>query len=166
LRRRKNRSSPSDIASIFSLVKKSVRERTDRSRAGLMLALADLPGRLRAYHTADSNLIVLNRRLIQDLAYFKASREQLRGYIFYALLHEYLHAIGYEDEDEVKTLVRDISRSKLGERHPATRIAKFGLRSVFPNLRLRYPKTRFDIPSTGEIEIIKTNDEDTPVYTV
>jgi len=166
LKRSKTTKAPSDIASIFKLVKNSVKEKTEKSRAGVMLGLADLPGRRGAYHTVSSSLIVLNRKLLRDLVYAKASKEELEGYIFYTLLHEYLHTLGYLDDVEVDTLVKDILRSKLGKQHPATRIATYGVRSVFPSLRLRYSNSRFARSSVEDIEIVKTGDEEIPTYIV
>ena len=53
-----------NFGDIFEIVKKSVRERLNQERAGLMLVLADLPIQLGAFHGLGTNQIVMNRTLL------------------------------------------------------------------------------------------------------
>ncbi len=55
---------------LFELVKRTVESQTRRHRAGLSLVLSDMPNAVGAYHPVGSNVIVLNRALIEDMKRF------------------------------------------------------------------------------------------------
>jgi hypothetical protein len=117
-----------DFSDVFELVKKSAERALGRRRAGLMLYLATLPKQVGAFHALGTNGIVMNRSI---------------------LLHEYLHALGYVQERDVRKLVYDISLETYGPNHPATQIASKGPSVVFPDLVLN------ELPSqTQDIEMI------------
>lgn len=124
-----------DLADIFELAKEAVRVSLGLERGGLMLALADLGnhprGFLGAFYPADSNAIVMNR---VPLLRIQATQPDLyRPYVFMVLLHEYLHALGYLDEEEVRVRTYRVCRRMLGEEDPATQMALNPLR-YFPYL--------------------------------
>jgi hypothetical protein len=50
----------------------------------------------------------------------------VKAFIYTLLVHEYLHALGYLSEDEVRHLVLRISRACFGESHIATGLAQNG----------------------------------------
>jgi hypothetical protein len=114
------------FAEIFDLVKKSVQETMDKRRDGLMLALQDLPEDLGAYYGLGSNFIVMNKALLEkfNAAY---NEKDTKAYVFSILMHEYLHSLGYVDEEFARALTYQISKSVLGEDHMSTRIAKHGI---------------------------------------
>lgn len=123
-----------DFACVFELVKKAVKDKLGLSRAGLMLGLADLPLRVGAYHGVGGNFIVMNRKLLDRVIHSAENRREINSYVFYILLHEYLHSLGVLDEVEVKRLASEVCERALGENHPATRMAKDGLESIFRQL--------------------------------
>lgn len=104
------------------------------SRAGLMLGLADLPLHVGAFHAVGGNFIVMNRQLLDRVVRAARSRRQINSYVFHILLHEYLHALGILQEQEVKRLAIEICENLLGEEHPATEMAAGGLGSIFREL--------------------------------
>ena len=83
------------LADIFEVVKLAAAQRLGRTRGGLMLALADLGnypgGFFGAFYFLASNVIVMNK---VPLVRIQDTRPELwKHYVFYVLLHEYLHAL-------------------------------------------------------------------------
>ncbi|MEM3873464.1 MAG: hypothetical protein QXE05_12970, partial [Nitrososphaeria archaeon] len=103
---------------IFTLIKSVVAEKLGLHRAGLSLVLADLPITILGLHEIGSNSIVMNRRILENIAleYDKIYRN---AYIFVVLLHEYLHSFGFSDEKKVREMVLDIVEFAFGKEHPA-----------------------------------------------
>ena len=95
-----------------------------------MLYLAKLPTHIGAYHTMGTNGIVMNRTTL-DMITHGALRE-INAYVYSILLHEYLHALGYVEEREVRKLVYEVSLNAFGPEHPATQIASKGPTAILP----------------------------------
>src|SRR6266849_1264180 len=127
-----------NFSEVFQLVKKSVKTSLGRRRAGLLLGLADLPEYIGAFHQMGSNFIVMNRVLLEQITHLAKERRQLNAYVYYTLLHEYLHTLGYADEGEVRRLTRQICARILGPDHPATRLAVDGPAVMFPELTFQH----------------------------
>ena len=150
------------LADIFEVVKLAVERRMRRSRAGLMLGLANLGnqpgGWLGAFYPVGTNIIVMNsipmRRIEEtDPGLFKP-------YVFHVLLHEYLHSLGYLDEGAVRGLALETTRELFGMEHPAARIAADPLR-FFPNLV--YPDVNWQ-PENVNIELVDGFDRSSTGY--
>lgn len=120
---------------IFEFVKKAVEKTIKKHRAGLTLVLTELPNAVGAYHAVGSNFIVMNRTILDAVAALRKNREELNSFIFSILIHEYLHALGYLDEGEVRRLVYHVIEENLGRDHPATRMASVGIMEIYPELR-------------------------------
>ncbi|MCZ7399343.1 MAG: hypothetical protein O8C62_06625 [Candidatus Methanoperedens sp.] len=127
------------LADIFEVVKAAVWESQRKSRAGLMLGLANLgnhpQGFFGAFYPVGSNVIVMNKIPLERI---KETRPELyKPYIFHVLLHEYLHTLGYLSESGVRQMAHEITRQVFGEEHLATKIAKdttlFFKNLVYPN---------------------------------
>jgi len=140
----------SNYSCIFKLVKRGVKDSIGKRRVGLSLGLTDLPNHVGAFHQVGSNFIVMNKNLLKEIR--KSNNKKLiNAYIFHVLLHEYLHSLGYINEQEVRILSHEISKNTIGSEHPATLIARYGIGSVFSNMKLvqvNRPK------KLGEIEIV------------
>ncbi len=113
------------LADIFEVVKAAVWESRRKSRGGLMLGLANLgnhpQGFFGAFYPVGSNVIVMNKIPLERI---KETRPELfKPYIFHVLLHEYLHTLGYLDENGVRKMVLEITRDVFGDGHLATGIA-------------------------------------------
>ncbi len=123
------------LADIFELVKRAVSAVTGRTRAGLMLALADLgnhpQGFLGAFYPVATNVIVMNK--VPLLRIQDTNPELYKPYAFYVLLHEYLHSIGFVDELVCRDRARAISETLFGPGHLVTRISQ-DFNQFFPNL--------------------------------
>lgn len=146
---------------VWEIVKDSVKSVLNKQRKGMMLFLDDMPLRLGAYHPLGTNNIVLNRALVQIVEAATKSRKLLNAFVYTLLLHEYLHAIGYVREAEVRPLVYEVSKESFGEEHIATQLAKQGPWSILRGLpldALRAPKR--------VIEIVKDFERDNQRYIV
>lgn len=128
------------LAEAFELVKEAVKRFLNIHRAGLMIGLADLGMKrgyfIGAFHPVGSNIIVVNRTPLETALRTKEKRI-FNAYCFHLLLHEYLHSLGYIDEDEVRELTREVCRLALGNDHPATIMAGKGITVYFP--KVGYP---------------------------
>ena len=113
------------LADIFEVVKAVVLKTMKKSRAGLMLGIANLgnnpQGFFGGFFTTGSNVIVMNKIPLQRIKETKP--ELYKPYAFHILLHEYIHSLGYLDENGVRSWAYQISRDALGEDHLATQIA-------------------------------------------
>ncbi len=139
----------------FELVKDAVRRNEGRSRAGLMLGLQELGasqnGFIGAYYQVTSNIIIVNKTPIRRI--IETNPKLLEPYSFHILLHEYIHSLGYLDEEVTKKKTYEITRKYFGEKHLATAISA-DINKFLPNLI--YPVQGWlpmqDLP---EIKLIK-----------
>jgi hypothetical protein len=102
-------------------------------RAGLCLALQGLPGNLGAYHVLGSNLIIVNKRILNLIKEIR-STNQYNSFLFTVLTHEYLHSFGITDEFRVRNMTYEVCSSFLGENHSATIMARYEPWAVIPEL--------------------------------
>lgn len=138
-----------DFGDVFELVKKSAERSLGLRRAGLMLYLAKLPRHIGAYHTLGTNGIVMNRTILDMVTHGARSLREINSYVYSILLHEYLHALGYVEERDVRRLVYDVSEETFGPDHPATQIASRGPGAMFPEISLHEAPTE-----SPDIEVI------------
>jgi len=138
-----------DFGDVFELVKKSAERSLGQRRAGLMLYLARLPKHIGAYHSIGTNGIVMNRNTLDVITHGARSLREINSYVYSILLHEYLHALGYVSEQDVRKLVYDVSNDAFGPDHPATQIASKGPSAIFPDIVLNELPTE-----TPDVEVI------------
>ncbi len=119
---------------VWEIVKDNAQHFLKQQRRGMMLFLDDMPLKLGAYHPIGTNNIVLNRALVQLVEATTKSKKLVNAFVYTLLLHEYLHALGYLRETEVRPLVFRISKSCFGEEHVVTRLAKLGPWSLLQGL--------------------------------
>lgn len=139
------------LADIFEVVKAVVLKSMRKSRGGLMLGMADLgnhpQGFLGAFFTVGSNVIVMNKNPLQRIKETKP--ELYKPYSFHVLLHEYIHSLGYLDEDKVRSYTYQITKEALGEDHLATQMAAntegFIKHLVYPDSAWRADDARLEL---------------------
>ncbi len=147
-----------DFNQAFELVKLAVEDKFKMHRAGLSLILQGLPTKLGAYHILGSNLIIVNKRILNIIKIHK-SLDEYNSYLFMVLTHEYLHSLGIIDELEVRNMTYSLLASLVGESHMATKMARHQPWDLFPELSL------FDDNSFEQkFEIIKNFDRTTQTY--
>jgi hypothetical protein len=148
----------SDFNEAFELVKFTVESRFKMHRAGLSLILQGLPTILGAYHVIGSNLIIVNKRILNIIKNYK-SQEEYNSYLFMVLTHEYLHSLGVIDELQVRKMTYDLISSLVGEDHIAARMARYQPWDLFPELR-NFQNNSFE----QKFEVIKNFDNTTQSY--
>jgi hypothetical protein len=139
----------------FEEVKDAVQKITGLSRAGLMLGLQELgcsiEGFIGAYFPVSSNIIVVNRTPIRRITETKP--ELLKPYGFNVLLHEYIHSLGFLNEEFTKQKTNEITKKYYGEKHIATKLS-IDIKQFFPNLV--YPiQGWLPLDETQTIKLIK-----------
>lgn len=127
---------PADYDRVFTVVRAAVRRALGIERPGLGLALSDLPPSLGAYWQVTGNYIVLNEGLVDAMRVHASSPLELNSFVFTILAHEYLHALGYLDEGEVRKVTAFVARATFGEGHPTTRMAEGDLWRMYPFLQM------------------------------
>ena len=123
-----------DFGDVFEVVKKTTELSLGQRRSGLMLYLAELPEHIGAYHAVGTNGIVMNKLALDAVTRSARTIREINSYVYSILLHEYLHALGYIEEPQVRRLVYEISKDNLGIDHPATEIAYKGPAVIFPGV--------------------------------
>ncbi len=123
-----------DYNAIFTLVKKNVKRVTGLERSGLGLALSDLPSSLGAFWEVSGNYLVINELLVRGLQAHGVSNLELSSYVFSILLHEYLHSLGFIDEQEDRMVVEYVSNQSFGENHLVTKLARSNPWAIYPFL--------------------------------
>jgi hypothetical protein len=139
----------------FEEVKDAVRKNEGKSRAGLMLGLqeigATLEGFIGAYYPVASNIIVVNKTPLRRIT--DTDLGLLKPYAFHILLHEYIHSLGFLDENITRRKTYEISKKHYGKNHIATKLST-DIKQFFPNLV--YPVYGWLPPETTPvIELIK-----------
>jgi predicted Zn-dependent protease with MMP-like domain len=123
------------IIETFEEVKEVVQKNENRSRGGLMLGLqeigASLDGFIGAYYPVASNIIIVNKTPLRRI--LETNKTLLKPYIFHVLLHEYIHALGFLDEEITGKMAYDICKQQFGKRHIITQLST-DIRKFFPNL--------------------------------
>ena len=127
---------PATYDSVFRVVRAAVRRVLGVERAGLGLALSDLPPGLGAFWQVAGNVIVLNEGLVETMRVRASGPLELNSFVYVILAHEYLHSLGYLDERSVREVTARVTRSAFGAAHPATRMAEGDLWRLFPFLAL------------------------------
>lgn len=130
-----------------------------------MLGLADLGMRrgyfVGAFHPVGSNIIVMNKAPLK-IASQRTDKTTFNAYCFHLLLHEYLHSLGYVDENDVKELTQEVCMLALGKAHPATVMAERGIATYFP--KVTYFTEEFPLPESFQVEIVKDFDRSSVGY--
>ncbi|HEV2429121.1 MAG TPA: hypothetical protein VGV64_04650, partial [Thermoplasmata archaeon] len=99
------------------------------------LALSDLPSSVGAYWPVTGNLIVLNEGLVETMRSHARTPREFNSFVYVILAHEYLHALGYLAESEVRPVTALVARQAFGSAHPATQMAEGDLWRMFPFLQ-------------------------------
>lgn len=133
---------------IWELIKETVKDSLKERRVGMLLFLDDLPLQLGAYHPLGTNNIVLNRTLVQLVEATTKEKRLVNAFVYTLLLHEYLHALGYVPEAEVRPLVYQVSEDCFGKDHVVTKLAEkspWALLKGVPLSRIEAPKRVIEI---------------------
>ena len=123
------------LINTFEEVKDVVRKSEKLSRAGLMLGLQELGSSLNgfigAYFPFSSNIIVINKTPLRRI--IETNPNLIKPYGFHLLLHEYIHSLGFLDEQLTRQKTYEISRQYFGDKHIITQLST-NIDKFFPNL--------------------------------
>ncbi|MCW4053104.1 MAG: hypothetical protein NWE78_07860 [Candidatus Bathyarchaeota archaeon] len=158
---RKRLENAQGYSEVWQLTKHNVETVLDKGRRSMMLFLDDMPLRLGAYHPLGTNNIVLNRTLVGIVEATTESTKLLNAFVYVLLLHEYLHALGYVRETQVRPLVYKVSKNCFGKEYITSQMARRGpwiLLRGLPLDKLKAPKR--------VIEIVKDFEKAIPRYIV
>ena len=148
-----------DLINSFEKVKSIVKKEEGFSRAGLMLGLQELGsninGFIGAYYPVASNIIIMNKTPIRRL--LETNPNLFKSYSVHILLHEYIHSLGFLNENITRQKTQFISEKYFGSDHAITQFST-NIGKFIPNLI--YPINGW-MPQniTAEIEIIKGFDK-------
>ena len=142
------------IADIFQVVKALIREYLGVEQAGLLVGMTDLGAYnnsfIGAFYSLDANTIIINKKPLARI--LQTNPSLYNYYLFYIMLHEYVHSIGSLDEMQTKQLVYEISIHYFGDNHQITQLAS-NIGKFMPNLTL--PGEGFQPPQDISIDFIK-----------
>jgi hypothetical protein len=150
--------SASGYDEVFSVVKAHVEATLGRHRAGLTLGLSVMPPEVGAYHVVGSNMIVINRTLLEAISK-REPQEIVNSFLYVVLLHEYLHSLGMTDEGEVSRVGEMVASTMLGKRHPAAMLMSRPLLELFPYISSLPRKG-----DAGAVEVVRDFDRDSYPY--
>jgi hypothetical protein len=127
---------------IFEKVRKDVLRVIGRKRAGLSLGLVEMGmyqgGFIGGMHFPPGTDIVMNKTPLKILLEQQPD-DIIWAYTYHILLHEYVHSLGVWDERQCRAITLRISEEIFeAPTHPALILAKKGIGTYFPNLRLIY----------------------------
>ena len=83
-----------------------------------------------------TNNIIMNRALLELVGKASENRIIVNAFVYNILLHEYLHALGYLREVEVRPLVLKISQECFGLDHEVAQLARSGPWSILRDIPL------------------------------
>lgn len=146
-----------DYDKIFNVVKSTVRYATGKERAGLGLALSDLPATLGAFWQVGGNYIVMNQVLIDAMSRLTDSAREFNSFIYMILTHEYLHSLGYIDEMEARKKTAEVALKSFGRDHPAFTMSNGDLWTLYPQLRALEGGTGQNIRIIGNFDSSSTS---------
>ncbi len=143
-----------NLVEIFESVKDVVHRRERMSRAGLMLGLQELgsspQGFLGAYYPVSSNIIVMNKSPLKRI--LDTDKNLFSPYSFHVLLHEYLHSLGFIDEQTTRQKTYELCMKEFGSEHLATEFSR-NMEKFLPNLI--YPQYGWAPEKEAPIELVK-----------
>ena len=148
-----------DFDSVFSVVKKSVRSVTGKTRSGLGLALSNLPAGLGAFWQIGGNYIVMNEILLDAMKQITKNTREFNSFVYLILTHEYLHSVGYINEEDARIMTHKVAVATFGKEHPASIMSSDDLWKQYPILislkggdgSLLKIVSKFDMDSTSYI---------------
>ena len=131
-----------EMPKIFERVKKDVKKLYGRHRAGLSLGLVEMGmykgGFIGGMHFHPGTEILMNKTPLK-IVLEKQPYDIVWAYTYHILLHEYVHSLGVIDEQQCRAITLKISEEVFKEAdHPAIILARNGIGTYFPNLRLIY----------------------------
>lgn len=155
---------PTDLSSLFQLVRTLTRDILGRTRPGILLGLAELGfdrgSFVGGFHYATTNEIFLNKSALRVMK--EESQPTLfKAYVFFLLLHEYIHAVGIYNERLTRELTNKVISVAFPPNHPVSLLTLKGLDYFFPySFRKRTLKpSREDLAELEFVRLVHPDSE-------
>jgi len=123
-----------DYNKIMDEVKDLVRKYLNLGRP-IGLAISRFRIEVGAYWVLGSNYIVLNQNLVDALNSITIEEREMRDIILVILMHEYLHSLGFQGEEETRQKTREIIGAFYGPESMEYRIAEEGPWGLYPEIK-------------------------------
>lgn len=124
-----------DFSELFRHIRKTIKYYLNKTRPGIMLGLLELGFNhgnfIGGFHLGGTNEIYLNKSSLRILKQ-ETDSEKYKAYIYFVLFHEYIHAIGYHNEDKTRRITKDLIIEIFGTNHVLGMLAIHGLAYFFP----------------------------------
>ncbi|MFW9991132.1 MAG: hypothetical protein ACFFD4_03650 [Candidatus Odinarchaeota archaeon] len=147
-----------DYSDLFRLVQKIVQRLMRKTRPGILLGLIEMGfdrgNFIGGLHYGGTNEIYLNKSALRVMRE-ESEPELYKAYVFFLLLHEYIHSVGVMDERMTRQFTRDIILTVFNNDHPISKLAVQGLNAHFPytfNQRT-YRPTRAELANPEYVKI-------------
>ena len=155
------------LPDIFERVKKDVWDTIKRHRAGLVLGLVEMGmqygGFIGGMFFSGGTMILMNTTPLRLILPDQPDKN-IWAYTYHILLHEYVHSLGFLDENQTRSVTLQISKEVFKDpKHPALIIARRGIGAFIPNLPLIYAPLNFD-PRGLKIDVVKEFDRSSQTY--
>nr|MDO8109782.1 hypothetical protein [Candidatus Sigynarchaeota archaeon] len=161
------------LPDMFEQIKRDVYKILKKRRAGLNLGFVDMgispQGFIGGMFFSGGTMILMNVRAL-DVLVDEVNRnrgktpEIAEGYVYHVLMHEYIHSLGYLDEQECRDVTRYITHQLFPSYHPVSIMADRGIGVYFPQLIYAPENYAFKPPEDGSIELIKGFDRSSTGY--
>ncbi|MHA2295520.1 MAG: hypothetical protein ACXAEU_21465 [Candidatus Hodarchaeales archaeon] len=126
---------PEDFSRLFILVQKIIKRLLNKTRPGILLGLVEMGfdrgNFIGGLHYGGTNEIYLNKSALRVMRE-ESSPELYKAYVFYLLLHEYIHSVGVMDERMTRFYTRNVLQRVFENDHPLSKLATRGLNTFFP----------------------------------
>lgn len=124
-----------DFSDIFRHVRRVIDVYLNKTRPGIMLGLVELGFNrgnfIGGLHYGGTNEIYLNKSSLKVMKE-ETEPEKYKAYVYFVLLHEYIHSVGFMNEATTRKLTKEIILDLFGNEHVLGNLANFGLNYYFP----------------------------------
>jgi len=155
-----------DFSDLFTIVELTTKETLGEDRPGIMLGLLEMGVSrnqfIGGFYIVGTNEIYLNRTALRMVEH--EYPDLYKPYVFYLLLHEYIHSLGFGEQDTRK-ITASICLKVFGRDHMATKMAIDGLSYFFP-YKFAHPEMYNppDASQRGRVQIIRTRRKSDMMY--
>ena len=124
-----------NISDLFRLICTIVERSLNKTRPGILIGLVNLGfdkgNFIGGFHYSGTNEIFLNKSALNVMKE-ESPHEYYKAYIVFVLLHEYIHAVGVQNEYTTRVYTKEIILTLFGFNHPLSVLAINGPNALFP----------------------------------
>ena len=88
-----------------------------------------------------NNTITINAAPFYQI--LRQNKRLAKYHLFYVLLHEYVHAIGVNNEEKTREITQNICEERFGDNHTLTKMARHAYNSIMPQMPVYRKKDIF-----------------------